>query len=75
MRPVLAAEFLGRAGFGVIAGMLALPYVLAGAIGPILSAWLWSLAGYDLVLGLSGALVLFSIAALYAARRSVVRAA
>lgn len=70
VRPVLAAEFLGRTGFGVIAGMLALPYVLAGALGPILSAWLWSLAGYDLVLGLSGALVLFSIAALFAARRN-----
>ena len=64
VRPVIAAEFLGRSGFGVIAGMLALPYVMASAIGPILAAWLWSLAGYDLVLGLSGALVLFSIIAL-----------
>lgn len=75
VRPVLAAEFLGRNGFGVIAGMLALPYVLAGAVGPILSAGLWSLAGYDLVLGLSGVLVLFSITALFAARRSVATAA
>ena len=75
VRPVLAAEFLGRNGFGLIAGMLALPYVLAGAVGPILSAWLWSLAGYDLVLGLSGALVLFSIVALFAARRDVRNAA
>ena len=74
VRPVIAAEFLGRSGFGVIAGMLALPYVMASAIGPILAAWLWSLAGYDLVLGLSGALVLFSIIALVAARRQVQQA-
>lgn len=71
VRPVLAAEFLGRAGFGVIAGMLALPYVLAGAIGPLLAAALWSLAGYDLVLLLCVVLIVFSTAALSRARRTV----
>ena len=68
VRPVLAAEFLGRERFGVIAGLLAFPYVLSGAIGPILSAGLWTLGGYDLVLGLSVALVVFAIIALCRAR-------
>ena len=68
VRPVLAAEFLGRERFGVIAGLLAFPYVLSGALGPILSAGLWSLGGYDLVLGLSIGLIGFAIFALYRAR-------
>jgi len=71
VRPVLAAEFLGRARFGVIAGMLALTYVLASAFGPILSAVLWSLAGYDLVLGLSVVLVGVALAGMFTARRQV----
>ncbi|MEM9062872.1 MAG: MFS transporter [Pseudomonadota bacterium] len=70
VRPVLAAEFLGRTGFGTIAGMLALPYVLSGAIGPILAAALWSLAGYDLVLGLSIGLIAMAFFALSSARRA-----
>ena len=70
-RPVLAAATLGHAGFGAIAGMLALPYVFCGAVGPILSAILWSLGGYDLVLGLSVALVLFALFALFNASKLV----
>lgn len=57
VRPVLTADFLGRAGFGVIAGMLAVPYMLGSAVGPYLAAVLWSWMGYDLVLGLSVVLV------------------
>ncbi|MEM7685267.1 MAG: MFS transporter, partial [Pseudomonadota bacterium] len=70
VRPVLAAQFLGREGFGTIAGMLALPYVLAGALGPMLAAWLWGLAGYDIVLGLSLGLTGFALFALTSARRA-----
>ena len=68
VRPVLSAELLGRERFGVVAGLMALPYVLAGAIGPVLSAGLWLLGGYDLVLGLSGVLVAFAIFAMFRAR-------
>ncbi|MGD1923242.1 MAG: MFS transporter [Paracoccaceae bacterium] len=70
VRPVLAAQFLGREGFGTIAGMLALPYVLAGALGPMLAAWMWGLAGYDIVLGLSLGLTGFALFALTSARRA-----
>ncbi|MEM7212904.1 MAG: MFS transporter [Pseudomonadota bacterium] len=75
LRPVLAAEFLGRERFGMIAGWLALPYVFAGAIGPILSAGLWSIGGYDLVLALSGGLVGFAIFSLFLARGHIQRSA
>lgn len=67
VRPVLTADFLGRAGYGVIAGMLAVPYMLGSAAGPFLAALLWSWQGYDLVLGLSvglvalGGLLVFSV--------------
>ena len=59
VRPVLTADFLGRAGFGVISGMVAVPYTLGAAIGPLLAAVLWAQAGYGLVLGLSLGLVAF----------------
>ncbi len=69
VRPVLTAEFLGRAGFGLISGMIAVPFVLGSAAGPIMSAWLWELAGYDLVLELSLGLALFGMACVIVARR------
>ena len=68
VRPVLTAEFLGRAGFGVIAGMLAVPYVLGNAAGPVLAAWIWEYAGYDLVLTLSIVLICCGLVSLMAAR-------
>ena len=70
VRPVLIADFLGRAGYGQIAGMVAVPYMLGGAIGPILAALLWSWAGYDLVLGLSVGLVACGALALLTARQN-----
>jgi len=69
VRPVLTAEILGREGFGQIAGMLAVPYVLGGAIGPILAAKIWVFAGYDTVLAMSLALVGAGLAAITATRR------
>lgn len=53
VRPVLAAEYLGRAGFGVISGMLGAPYVLGFAAGPALAAVIWSRVGYDPVIALA----------------------
>ena len=70
VRPVLIADFLGRAGYGQIAGMVAVPYMLGGAIGPVMAAWIWGIAGYDLVLGLSVGLVCFGALAMLAVRRS-----
>ena len=73
IRPVLTAEFLGRAGFGVIAGMLALPYMLGFAIGPTLAAVIWSWIGYDTVIVLSVVLALSGLSAVLMARRHVRR--
>ncbi|MEM7057947.1 MAG: MFS transporter [Pseudomonadota bacterium] len=50
VRPVLTAEYLGRAGFGVISGMLGAPYMLGFAAGPTLAALIWGAAGYDVVI-------------------------
>jgi predicted MFS family arabinose efflux permease len=70
VRPVVTAELLGRVGFGTISGMLAVPYMLAGAAGPSVAAFLWRAGGYDLVIGLGIGLLLAGLAAVSLARRS-----
>ena len=70
VRPVVTAELLGRAGFGTISGMLALPYMLAGAAGPSVAALLWQAGGYDLVIGLGVLMLLAGLVAVRLARRS-----
>ena len=70
VRPVLTADLLGRAGFGVIAGMLAVPYMLGFAAGPTLGAGLWEIGGYDLVLALAAGLAVLGLGALILARRA-----
>jgi len=52
LRPVITAELLGRQDFGIISGMIALPFVLGYAAAPTLTALAWQVGGYDLVLGL-----------------------
>ena len=74
-RPVLTADFLGRAGFGRISGMISIPYVLGSAAGPLLAAWLWQAAGsYVLVLWLSLGLAVFGVFALIFARQAAATA-
>ncbi len=70
VRPVVTAELLGRTGFGAISGMLAVPYMLAGAAGPSVAALLWQAGGYDLVIGLGVLLLLGGLVAVRMARRS-----
>ncbi len=53
MRPVVIAEFLGREDFGVIAGMLAIPFLTATAAAPTIAALVWEKGGYDWVIGLA----------------------
>lgn len=73
VRPVLTADFLGRAGFGVIYGMVALPYIMGGAVGPILAAWIWEGAGsYLPMLWLSVGLTIGGWFALLVARARAV---
>jgi MFS family permease len=53
MRPVVIAEFLGREDFGVIAGMLAIPFLTATAAAPTIAALIWEKGGYDWVIWLA----------------------
>ena len=75
VRPVLTADLLGRAGFGAISGMVAVPFTLGSALGPLLAAWIWEAAGsYMLVLDLAVGLVGLGWLLLLFARRQAVRA-
>jgi len=49
LKPAITAEFLGRVGFGAIAGWLALTYLFGSAFAPHLGAIIWGIGGYDLV--------------------------
>ena len=53
LRPLLAREILGQASFGAKSGALAVPYLAASAAAPFVGALIWSLGGYDLMLGLA----------------------
>lgn len=63
-RPVIVAEILGRRQFGVVAGMLATPYLGFFALAPAGAGLVWIWGGYDTVLaitftsGLIGAMAL-----------------
>jgi MFS family permease len=50
VRPVITAEFLGRRNFGVISGLLALPFITATAAAPTVAAFIWERGGYDRVI-------------------------
>ena len=50
LRPVMTAELLGRAHFGIISGFLAIPSILAAALAPTLAALVWGMGGYEMVI-------------------------
>ncbi len=50
LRPVMTAELLGRAHFGVISGFLAIPSILAAALAPTIAALVWGMGGYETVI-------------------------
>jgi MFS family permease len=52
VRPVVTAQLLGRDNFGVVSGLLAVPFLGAGALAPTLAALIWGIGGYDLVIWL-----------------------
>ncbi|NNJ75084.1 MAG: hypothetical protein HKP56_07980, partial [Anderseniella sp.] len=73
MRPVLTAELLGRANFGVISGMTAMVYISGFAAGPTIGSLAWQIGGYDLMLAMAvgigalGALLMLAAGRLSAA--------
>ncbi len=49
-RPVIVADLLGRRKYGVVAGMLAMPFLGLFALAPGLAGVIWIWGGYDTVL-------------------------
>ncbi|WP_010139817.1 MFS transporter [Oceanicola sp. S124] len=64
LKPVVMAEVLGRRGFGQIAGFMAVPFLIAGALAPQVAALLWRISGYDLALLVALGLSALALAAL-----------
>jgi MFS family permease len=50
LRPILIAELLGRRKFGVVAGILAIPFQMVFALAPSIAGIIWSIGGYDAVI-------------------------
>ncbi len=50
LRPVVTAEYLGRAHFGTVYGVLAMPVTASFAFAPWLGAIIWTFGGYDSLL-------------------------
>jgi MFS family permease len=67
---VVVAELLGRRNFGVVSGLLAVPYMGGYALGPTIAALVWESGGYDLVLLLAILAAVLGFLALLAAWRS-----
>ena len=67
LRPVLVAELMGRRRFGVIAGILAVPFLLAFALAPSVAGLVWSLGGYNAVILLAGGITLLGALCLWRA--------
>ena len=69
MRPVVTADFLGRKDFGVISGLLAIPFLLTAASAPTVAALVWETGGYDLVIYVAFLASIVGLIALLTARR------
>ena len=68
-RPVLTAELLGKQSFGIISGMLALPFMIGFAAAPTLTALAWEAGGYDLAIILTIAIILTGLVSILAAQK------
>ena len=75
VRPVVTAEFLGRTNFGVISGLLALPFIFATAASPTIAAFVWETGGYDRVITLAIAAAVVGLASLLIAASLTARKA
>ncbi len=61
IKPAITAEFLGRTGFGAIAGWLALPYLVGFAFAPHIGSLVWETGGYDLVIPFAAGIAAFGV--------------
>ena len=66
---LLATELLGRRKFGVIAGLLAAPFIGVFALAPTIAGMMWTVGGYNVVIAMAGTASLVAVAALLLASR------
>ena len=50
IRPTIIAQLLGRQNFGIIAGFLAIGFMLGSAVSPTIASLLWEASDYGLVI-------------------------
>ncbi len=62
LKPLVIREFLGRRGFGLISGLLAVPFLGATALGPFLGALIWREGGYQTMLNAGLMMVVLALA-------------
>ena len=72
-RPVIVADLMGRRRYGVIAGLLAMPYLGLFALAPGIGSLVWLAAGYDGMLYMTFAAGLVGASALMAAAGIAIR--
>lgn len=69
VRPVLIADLLGRVSFGLLAGLLAVPFLAATAASPTIAAMVWEVGGYDMVIWVVVSATMLGLATLLAAAK------
>lgn len=69
-KPIVTVNILGRANFGAISGALAVPYMMAYAFAPTLSAEMWKYGGYDVVVSACIFLPMLGLASFLMAMKS-----
>jgi len=73
VRPLLIAELLGRRKFGTIAGLLAVPFLVALALAPSVAGYIWTLGGYDALIAITVCVSISGGCALLVAARTATR--
>ena len=69
IRPIVIAELLGRMNFGLVAGLLAAPFLAATAASPTVAALVWQVGGYDLVIFVAASATVIGLLSLLAAAK------
>ena len=73
VRPLLIAELLGRRKFGTIAGLLAVPFLVALALAPSIAGYIWTFGGYDALIIITVCVSVSGVCALMLAARTATR--
>ena len=69
VRPLLTAQLLGKRNFGLVSGIMAIPFIGGFAAGPFISALTWNQYGYDGVLIFAATICVIGIASLLIAAK------